>query len=129
MRWMPSDILLWPLLIIVSALTVSLVAATGFGGTLRGPLFFYFLLICPGMAFIRLLHIASVAAEWTLAIALSLALDTIIAEIMLYANHWSPIGGLVILILVSVLGAGCQLLVWSTTRRNDHRSGQERNLS
>ena len=79
------------------------------GPPLRPILIFWFLLICPGMAFVRLLQIQNPLSELTIAIAFSLALDTIIAEIMIYSGIWSPKLGLAALICISVVGALLQM--------------------
>jgi hypothetical protein len=99
----------WPVILIVSALFASLTLATNLAGFLQPWFIFWFLLVCPGMAFIRLFHIKDPLSEWVLAIALSLALDTILAEIMVLTRHWSPAGGLVLLISLSLAGALLQI--------------------
>jgi hypothetical protein len=71
---------------------------------------FWFLVICPGMAFVRLLHISNLLIEITLAVALSFALDAILATVMVYAGMWSPEWGLAMLLVISLGGALVQLL-------------------
>src|SRR5262249_26710712 len=100
----------WPITITVSALAAGIVMLTSTGTPLRPILAFWFLLICPGMAFIRLLHIQEPVVEWTLAIALSIALNTIVAEAMVYAGIWSPPLGLGVMIGLSLLGALFQIV-------------------
>jgi len=60
------------------------------------------------MALVGLMRVDEPFAEVTLIIALSLALDTITAGTMLYAGWWSPPWTLIILLVVSVGGAGAQ---------------------
>jgi hypothetical protein len=98
----------WP--IIISASAFLLVIVTISGAAFRPLVAFWFLLICPGMAFVRLLHIEEFVAEFTLAIALSIALNTIVAESMVLAGAWSPNGGLIALAGLSILGAVFQIL-------------------
>jgi len=74
----------------------------------------WFLLVCPGMAFVRLLQLQDQASEWTIAIALSLALDAAVAIIMVYGGIWSPDSGLRALILISLVGALMQF--WAAVR-------------
>ena len=81
----------------------------------------WFLLVCPGMAFARLLRIRDRVREWTLAVALSLVLETILATTMVYARLWSPKGGLGVLMGLSTIGAILQILV--AGRFTDTRSG------
>ena len=98
----------WPIIISASALLLVIVTITG--AALRPAIAFLFLLICPGMAFVRLLHIAEFVAEFILAIALSIALTTLVSESMVLAGAWSPNGGLIALAGLSILGAGLQII-------------------
>jgi hypothetical protein len=67
------------------------------------------MLIIPGMAIIRLLHIEDRLAELVLAIALSLVISTLFAEIMVLTRLWSPPVGLAVLISISLIGAFLQI--------------------
>jgi hypothetical protein len=67
-------------------------------------------MICPGMAFVRLLHIEDFVTELTLAIAFSIALSTIVAETMVLARIWSSEGGFWVLVSISLLGAALQII-------------------
>jgi hypothetical protein len=63
-----------------------------------------FALVCPGFAWVRLLGIEDRLAEWTLGIASSIAIATLVASIQAYAGAWSP-KGTIVLLAVIVLGA------------------------
>lgn len=106
---------LWPLVIAGSALGAELITffppLAALSAGLRLGVTLWFLLICPGMAFIPLLRLPSASSEWTLAIALSLALSTLVPEFMLYTVRWSPQASLVLLVSLSLLGAILQLLL------------------
>lgn len=106
---------LWPLIIVGSAIAVASVtfvpALSNLSTGLRLCVTLWFLLICPGMAFIPLLRLSNASGEWTLAIAISLALDTLVAEFMLYTERWSPPSILLILICLSLIGLLLQLLL------------------
>ncbi len=78
---------------------------------LRAPVGLFFLLLCPGMAIVRLLETRDPVAELTLAIALSIALDVIVAGGLLYAGAWSPNAALGILMAITVGGVLLELLV------------------
>jgi hypothetical protein len=71
---------------------------------IRAALVLPFLLVCPGMALVRLLRIDDGVAELMLAVALSFALNAIVPGTMLYAGAWSPQVGLLVLIAIT-LGA------------------------
>ncbi len=77
---------------------------------LRPLIVLWFLLVCPGMALVRFLRLREPIAEWTLAIAVSLVLDALVASVQLYAGRWSPILSLSILIELCAVGALVQLL-------------------
>ena len=106
----------WPIIISVSALVLVIVTITG--APFRPAVAFWFLLICPGMAFVRLLHIEDWVTEFTLAIALSIAINTLVSETMVLAHRWSPEIGLFALICISMLGATCQTID-AINRRSD----------
>lgn len=76
---------------------------------LRPLIVLWFLLVCPGMALVRFLRLREPIAEWTLAIAVSLVLDALVASVQLYAGRWSPTLTLNILIGLCVAGALVQL--------------------
>jgi hypothetical protein len=101
---------LWPVTIIVSALAVGYMMFGDITSPLRPLMAFWFLVICPGMALVRLLRISDLMIELTLAVALSFALDAIVASVMVYAGAWSPEWGLAMLLVVSLGGATVQLL-------------------
>lgn len=106
----------WPAIIIVSTAAVGFVTVAEVEAPARPVIALWFLLICPGMAFVRLLRIQDGFAEWTLAIALSLAFDTVVAGTQLYAGVWSPEGGLLALIGLSLGGVGLQILAAESRR-------------
>lgn len=100
----------YALLVIVSCGLVGLAQTGVFGALLRSIIAFWFLLVCPGLAFIPLLRLPSRAVEWTLAVALSLALGVLVSEALVLARAWTPEGGLSCLIALSLSGAGLQLV-------------------
>lgn len=105
---------IWPVIIIISAIGAGLLALANILPPIRHLLSLWFLLVCPGMAYVRLLTNTDGLTQWTLAIALSLALDAVVAAFMLYTGHWSPNWGLVALIATS-LGGVLHPKIW--TRR------------
>lgn len=100
---------LWPTIIISSAVAAGLVNVVFTDTIVRPVVVFWFLLVCPGMMVVHLLQLKEPVAEWTLALALSFAIDAIVATIQLYAGKWSPTGTLSILIGFSLIGATVQL--------------------
>ncbi len=104
----------WPLVIVLSTLLVGLVVLTSQPLFLRIPVSVWFLLVIPGMAYVRLLTLKDPLSEWTLAVALSLALDALVSLTMIYIHRWSPDAGLRALMLISLVGAAVQ--AWRAIR-------------
>ena len=99
---------LWPAVIAASAVAAGGLVLGEVTSPTRSIVVAWFLVICPGMAIVRLLPVASGVIVLTLAVALSVALDALVAIPMLYAGAWSPTRGLVVLIALSLLGAALQ---------------------
>jgi len=106
----------WSAAIAVSAATVEVLVHNDVANPVRPVLALWFLLICPGMAFIQLLNFRDYLYEIVLAISLSLALDLLIASALLYTGLWSPELILLILIVLSTFGVLCQLVQWMRLR-------------
>jgi hypothetical protein len=64
-----------------------------------------FILVCPGMAFVRLLGLNSPWIEWTLAVAVSLGIDVLVAAILHAAGVWSGDLGLIVIWVLSLIGS------------------------
>jgi uncharacterized membrane protein len=86
----------------------------------RAVIVLWFLLFCPGMAFVQLLQMDKVLDEIVLAVALSLALDLLVAMALLYAGLWYPNLILMIMVVLSQVGVLCRVLLW-THRRAETR--------
>lgn len=100
----------WPLIIILSVLATGLVRFI-FPDLVGRPLIvLWFLAVCPGMMLVRFFKFKDIVTEWTLAIALSFAIDTFVACIFLYSGRWSPAGILVILLGLCFVGSFVQLM-------------------
>ena len=94
---------IWPVVLMLSTLTVSLAAFLDWQSPLRPLITLWFMIICPGMALLRVFRLRLAAAGWTLAIAFSLALDTAIGIALLYSGHWSWQTGLIILVAITFI--------------------------
>ncbi len=99
---------LLPAVLIVFAALSTLVVITGTPAALRPVLAFLFLLLVPGLAYARLLPAEDGIILVTLAVALSLAIDTVVAMILLYTGRWSFITAFVIIAVISLVGAVLQ---------------------
>lgn len=101
--------LIWPIVILASALAIGLDTAGNITSPIRPYLAFWFLLVCPGMSFIILLGINNWLSKLTLAVALSIGIDLLVAETMVLAGRYSPEPALLIIIAISTLGVIMQL--------------------
>ncbi|MCA9879809.1 MAG: phosphotransferase [Thermomicrobiales bacterium] len=80
----------WTVVLPASALLALVFVAADLGSPLRPLVTLWFLCFCPGMAIVQLLAIRHPLGEIMLAIALSVAMATLTALVMIYANVWSP---------------------------------------
>jgi hypothetical protein len=104
----------WPLVLLLSALAAGAAALALPGTALCVVVILWFLLVCPGMTVVRCLNLKEAATEWMLAIALSLAIDAIVAAIALYAGVWFPLGILEALIDICIIGVIARFLLPGT---------------
>jgi hypothetical protein len=100
---------LWPIVIMLSALAAGLVNFVIPGAAGRPIIVMWFLFVCPGMVLVRFFRLGEPVAEWTLAVALSLAIDALVAGIQLYVGLWYPAATLEILIGFCLVGAIAQI--------------------
>src|SRR6266516_769312 len=100
---------LWPAIIVLSTVATGLVTFVITDIAVRPFIVLWFLFVCPGMALVRFFRLEELVVEWILALALSFAIDAIVAGILLYAGRWSPTGTLGILMGISLGGAILQI--------------------
>jgi hypothetical protein len=101
--------MVWPVVIVASAIAVAATSILQVGPPVRPVAAFWFLLVCPGMAVVPLLPIGDRLIQFGLAVALSIALDGVVSEAMLYANAWSDQAELAVLIGICLIGTMLQL--------------------
>lgn len=107
----------WPALIALAAVLAGTVVVFDAPPPIRPFVILVFLGIGPGLSLVGLLDINDLTQRLVLAIGVSLALDTIIAGLSLYAGLWSPVGVLLTLVAITLVGVGIQLRMVSTTYR------------
>jgi hypothetical protein len=98
------------LVIAAAALLTGLLFASEADGWGRAVVAIAFLLIAPGLACVRLLRFGDPLTEMTLAVAASLAIETVVATALLATRLWSPGTALAIMVFVTLAGAGLQIL-------------------
>ncbi|MCA1672159.1 MAG: hypothetical protein LC799_08140 [Actinobacteria bacterium] len=109
-----------PVLIVLSGTAASIVTFTGAFPNVRPFVVLPFLLLCPGLAWVRLLRFESGLAELTLAVALSLVFATAVPAGMLYAGAWSPRGSFAVLFALTLVALVLEFIV------GDGRRGRRR---
>lgn len=92
---------LWPSATIGAAVAAVLLAFGFPDSPLRPVVVLGFLLVCPGLSLVRPLQLAEGTTQLVLAVVLSLAIETALGLIMVYAHLWSPE------VLLVLLAAGC----------------------
>lgn len=102
------EVLRWFDTIVVAAAAACVLIAHA-GHPVQSWVMFCFMVLYPGMPYVRMLRLRSLLIEVTLAIALSLALDVIVAEVMVYARHFSTDLGVAALIAIALMGVGFQV--------------------
>ena len=94
----------WPPVLLCSVLAVALTTWGWTSSPLRAAVTIWFLLVCPGMALVRLLPWRGTLLQIVLAVAAGLAVETVLAEAAVIAHLWSP-GALLLLLFVITIGA------------------------
>lgn len=99
---------LWPLAIFLSTLAVIFFVLIAPGTAVQPYIVMWFLVMCPGMAWVRLLHFNQIIVELTLCITVGLSIDAIVVGLFLYGHFWSPPVMLITLSLFTLVGASLQ---------------------
>ena len=100
----------WRRIVLISTIAVILATALGLPEGVRGPLTVGYLVFCPGMAVVLLLRLNDAIAEVMLALALSLAITGIIPGVFLYLGVWSPASSLAVLVILTWVALGVDLV-------------------
>jgi hypothetical protein len=95
----------WTWILVASAVLAGALALAGMHSPLRVAVVLWFVLVCPGMAFVRLLDLEDAAAELALAVALSIALATAVGGVALYGGLWAPGASLAVLVAITIAAA------------------------
>jgi hypothetical protein len=100
-----------PVPVLLASLSVAASFAVAFGAppAVRALVVVPFLLVAPGLAWTRLLHLERVDAELMLAVAASLSFETMVALGLVYAHIWHPEIGFAVFVAVTLGGVYVQL--------------------
>jgi hypothetical protein len=109
---------------VLLAATAALQALSSSGSldAVRGGVTLLFMAAGPGMAIMGLLRLDDLLLELSLALALSLVLETIIAMAMLILKHWVPTDGLIVVEVLTAIGALGQIY---QIRKLKHRTSYQ----
>lgn len=99
---------LWSVVIMISAVVAGLMVLTNTPSAARFIIVVGFLLVCPGMMFVRFFNFNEPLVEWMLAIALSLVVDAVVPGLMLAIGRWSTTGAFTVILGLTVLGVIAQ---------------------
>lgn len=98
----------WPeaslLVILLATVATTTLVAVDLPGPVRPAVTVFFALTCPGLSVIRVLGLEDPLAELVLGVATSIALAGLLGGVLLYSGMWSPLGGLAILVAITVAG-------------------------
>ena len=95
MRWM------WRAIIAAWGGAAAAAAAIDVDEPLRLLLVSTFVLVCPGLAIVRLLRFQSAAVNMWLGVAVSASIAGIVSAGSIYLGRWSPDGALAVLITIT----------------------------
>ena len=93
----------WLLVIPVSMVAAGLLQQTTSSSTIFRLITFWYILVVPGMTIVKLLHLEQAHIEWILAIVISICLNMLLAELMVYLHAYFPEVVLSLLLIVNLL--------------------------
>jgi hypothetical protein len=98
-----------PVLLALAALFAGSLVMLEAPTPIRLPVVLAFLAMGPGLSIINLFSTDDVTQKLALSLGLSIGLDTIVAGLALYAGLWSSLGIMLVLVGITLAGAGAQL--------------------
>lgn len=101
---------IWPPIILASGIIAGVLIIGNLYFPLRGVLVGWFLLVCPGTAYARLLIRKDPIMEWVLSVALSMAIDTSVVLLMLYLKVWSSMLAFLVIAVLCIPGVVTQIV-------------------
>ena len=96
----------WPIVVMVSTVAALTGFAVGLGPPVAPLLALWFLGVCPGIGWVRLLRMSDPLAEMLLAVALSLSIGAVASVVLFSVGAWSPGLALILTAVAALTGAG-----------------------
>jgi hypothetical protein len=100
----------WPFLITGLAAASTCFVLLDLPNPPRAAVVLAFVVVCPGMALVRLLRLGDALTELFLAVVVSLALAALVASIYLYLGMWRPRLSLLVIVAVALAAVLADLL-------------------
>ena len=112
----------WLLAIPFSMIAAGLVQQNSVQTTLPLTLFhivtMWYVLVIPGMTLVKLLQLRQTHIEWMLAIVISICVNMLMTELMIYLHAYFPKVVLALVLIINLLA--WLALLWITFRRGRH---------
>lgn len=99
----------YPLVILGSALVAMIAAAGLLPEPAQSLSIFWFLLMCPGLAYVPLFGFGPMILEFVIALGASFGLNTLVTLALVMAGAWSMQTALLIMLGITILGVCLQL--------------------
>lgn len=96
--------LVWPEVVTASTVMMALVVRLDLGPPLAPIIAVWFVFLCPGLPYVRLLDLREPLTEALLAIALSLSIEAIVGLVLLRTSTWTSVGMLQIVLAITGVG-------------------------
>jgi len=110
--------MIWAVAILASSGLLLALVQTGNSSTGRTLVTVWCFLVCPGMPYIQSLCIKHASIRWTLAVALSISIDTLVALAVLYGGVWDYKLGMFVILAITWIGVGVTMIRAWTNWRN-----------
>jgi len=101
-----------------------LIVALDVSPDVRAPIVIGFVLVCPGLAIVRLVGIRPATAQLAVGVALSVALAILVPAALLYARAWSPRSALAILVAITISASAVEVALRRTARQRSGASAR-----
>lgn len=112
----------WLLIIALSMIAAGLVQQTTMQNTIPLTIFrivtMWYVLVIPGMTLVKLMQLRQAHIEWMLAIIISISINMLMSEFMIYLHAYFPKVVLALVLIINLLA--WLALVWVTFRRGHH---------
>jgi uncharacterized membrane protein len=106
-----------PALCLVATAAAAIAVFAGLGSPLRPIVVLAFLLMCPGLAVVRLLRLGDALAELTIGLAASLAIVGGVCGVVLYAGWWNIRLIFAVVVAITVVAAVLDTTRWLAGER------------